>query len=405
MTEGVFTTEFKKNRSPSSYFDTHNKASNTEFSESLERLGIHIDYEEMNDFLHPFFDPAKILAHRRMIDRFLHGKSITPITVELHPTNLCNHNCVWCFYKEFRYEEYSTVSRKALFRIAEDIGALRAKAIVISGGGEPLLHPDLIELIERLGKTQVELGVVTNGSLLNDHFVRTVAQNCRWVRVSLDAGTSETHNLLHRPRNKDQFSVIVENIRKLIQMKENTNPDLVVGVSFLAHPWNVLELSQLYSLCNSISVDYVQVKPILKAGRAKFMNIYALLSQMPQFIRRGKTELYINLPRFGEIAYDEKKDYDECLYSQLVITIGSEGNCYPCCQLVGKNAFAIGNINRETLRDIWYGSRRQKVIKSIVPSSCPVCRGHRINKLLNDYQKGLVPPNLLNVSCKHANFI
>jgi radical SAM protein with 4Fe4S-binding SPASM domain len=382
------------------------KSVDTLYSREMSTSSTSYCSEEIVDFLHPFFDPAKIFAHRKQIDELLNGKCVKPITVEVHLTNLCNHNCVWCFYRGFRFGEYSTISRKRMLSLVSDLIALQAKAVVISGGGEPLLHPDVEEVIERLGRSGIELGVITNGSMLNiDSLATKIAKFCRWIRISLDAGTTETHNMLHKPRVKDEFSIILENIKELNQLREQINPDLAIGISFLAHPLNVLDLPQLYSLCNSLSVDYLQVKPVLKLDKDKHEEILYLLRQMSSFIRHGKTELYTNFPRFNEIVRSEQRGYVDCLYSHFVTAIAADGNCYPCCQLVGNETFSFGNLNNSSLGDIWFGSKRSGVLTTIVTKFCPTCRGHQINEMLNGYRRGVISETDIKKSYKHSNFI
>src|SRR5688500_6963417 len=42
------------------------------------------------------FNPHKILNHFDRISAFVRGELVYPITVEIDPTNVCNHRCKWC---------------------------------------------------------------------------------------------------------------------------------------------------------------------------------------------------------------------------------------------------------------------------------------------------------------------
>ena len=51
--------------------------------------------------------------------------------------------------------------------ILEDLHELGIKAVTYSGGGEPLLHKDIIKIMQQTLNYNIDLSILTNGQLLN----------------------------------------------------------------------------------------------------------------------------------------------------------------------------------------------------------------------------------------------
>ena len=85
-----------------------------------------------------------------------------PYMAHIVPMRRCNLACTYC-------NEFDDVSEpvplEEMLRRIDDLGRLGTSVITISGG-EPLLHPDLDQIIARIRKTGAIAGMITNGYLL-----------------------------------------------------------------------------------------------------------------------------------------------------------------------------------------------------------------------------------------------
>ncbi len=85
-----------------------------------------------------------------------------PILAHVIPMRRCNLSCTYC-------NEYDDVSNpvptEEMFRRLDKLAELGTKIITISGG-EPLLHPDIDKIIERVRRNGMIAGLITNGYLL-----------------------------------------------------------------------------------------------------------------------------------------------------------------------------------------------------------------------------------------------
>jgi MoaA/NifB/PqqE/SkfB family radical SAM enzyme len=117
--------------------------------------------------------------------KFLHGLLHTehPILVHLVPIRRCNIDCGYC-------NEYDKVSPPV------PLDALRARidklaelgtSVVAFSGGEPLLHPDLDDLIRHIRRRRMMSGLITNGFLLSEERIKALnAAGLDYMQISID---------------------------------------------------------------------------------------------------------------------------------------------------------------------------------------------------------------------------
>jgi len=97
-------------------------------------------------------------------------------------------------------------------------------------------------------------------------------------------------------------------------------------------------------------------------------------------------EVYIKEKQFKTVLEQEigKKDYNVCLGHYFSPSLYSNGTLWLCCNMGGRQEFALGNIYDSSFREIWYGEKRKRAIQSIDLSKCPsACRLDPLNKILD----------------------
>ncbi len=118
--------------------------------------------------------PVKLLHNEVM-----KNKKIKPLHIQIIPTNNCNLNCEFCSCSDRDKKLYLTMEQ--IEYILETSKKYGSNAVTITGGGEPLLHPRINDMIEYMRIYRMEAGLVTNGVAL-DKLKRH--DNLTWVRVS-----------------------------------------------------------------------------------------------------------------------------------------------------------------------------------------------------------------------------
>jgi len=203
------------------------------------------------------FDPLKVLRHRDRLEGIARGETVPPVTVEIDPTNACNHDCIWCISGGFRARNAATLSRELLLRLLIELAEYGVRSVTFTGGGEPLLHAALPQAMRVASEAGLEVGLVTNGELLSGEKLAAAAETCSFVRVSLDAGNAETYAQMHRPKAADAYERVLRNIGDLISARgRRATP--TVGAAYLAHPANVGEIRAAARALADIGADYLQ---------------------------------------------------------------------------------------------------------------------------------------------------
>ena len=69
-----------------------------------------------------------------------------PIYVEISPTGICNHKCLFCHYNYLGHE--GKFKKGKMLKLIRELASMGVKSIVFAGNGEPTLHVDTIDSIK-----------------------------------------------------------------------------------------------------------------------------------------------------------------------------------------------------------------------------------------------------------------
>ncbi len=106
-----------------------------------------------------------------------------PLLAHIIPMRRCNLACEYCN----EYDDFSKpVPLEIMFQRIDKLGALGTSVVTISGG-EPLLHPELDDIIARIRRNGMIAGMITNGYLLvADRIQRLNRAGLEWLQISID---------------------------------------------------------------------------------------------------------------------------------------------------------------------------------------------------------------------------
>jgi wyosine [tRNA(Phe)-imidazoG37] synthetase (radical SAM superfamily) len=145
------------------------------------------------------------------------GKSLG---VDIVPMKTCSQNCLYC---QLGKDAPQVLERKPWTPIDEVVAELKdridagldADHITISGSGEPTLHSELGQLIDRIRAiTDIPVAVITNGTLLNRPDVRRDCARADVVLPSLDAGDEAAFRRINQPHPEIPFDTFIEGLCK-----------------------------------------------------------------------------------------------------------------------------------------------------------------------------------------------
>jgi len=137
-------------------------------------------------------------------------------------TNRCNEHCEYCF-RELLQEPRSLEDNK---KIVDNLVQLGVTSITFAGG-EPLMYPDLLDLIKYAHGYNLRINLITNGSLLkiNSENCLKLLQYLDKITFSLDSTNNAINENLGRGVNH------FEHLKKIIPIVHEVLPDLNIEIN------------------------------------------------------------------------------------------------------------------------------------------------------------------------------
>lgn len=339
------------------------------------------------------FNPMKIMYHLDRVNDYLKGKNIYPITIEIDPSNACNHNCVWCTFDYFRAKDKDILPRNVLLKLINQLAEHNVKSIIWTGGGEAWVNKNLQEAIILAHEKGIDQGMATNGVLLTEENIKAIVKTHIYCRISLDAGTETTYGKVHNAKEGD-FKKVIEKMKLLASTKKNTNSKIDLGASLLVHPLNYKEIVKTANLVKECGFDFFQLKPVvIHHGQQLPASLFEKAVKLGEDAKKLADEnfkVFVIDYKFKDIMKQKEnfgRSYSKCWGHPFIGQVSANGNVYLCCHLRGFPEFCFGNIKEKSFKDVWESKERQEAIKRINFSKCqPLCKLHETNKIL-DYIK------------------
>lgn len=331
-------------------------------------------------------DGHKLLYHLPTLNRWRKGEVIYPILVEISPVGYCNQKCIFCAYNYLKSKKV-LLKKDKLLEIIDEFSKLGVKSIFFSGEGEPLLHPDIAELINYAYKKGIDVALNTNGLLLKEELSEKILKDLTWVRFSINAGNNESYRRIHQS-NIDAFQVVIDNIKKAAALKKKNKLKVTLGVQCVYIGQPLKELLQLGSILKEIGVDYFAVKPF---------NQHPLISFKPDKKMLGYDELkkieelssdnFIAVVRRNFLANEKDRMYKKCYGLEFFAEIESNGDLCPCGPLLGIKEYSYGNVYKNSFQEIWNSQVRKDILKKIymdfdISLCMENCRLNSVNNFL-----------------------
>ncbi len=280
-----------------------------------------------------------------------------PLFSTLEITQSCNLRCKHCYNFDRRGEESQLPQKFMKTSFAKDtlsqLAELGALSLNITGG-EPLLHPDLIEIVTFAKKNNFHIRVKTNGLLLTLGLAKSLFKaGVREIDISL-YGTNEEEYLDFC--GKGGFEKTIAAIKNA--MIEN----LKVNVSLILHRKNYKKLGQMIKICDELGVFYNVSDEITdRHDKTETKSTLGLSEQ-------NYTEL-LNGPHAYFFSHENPEKNLFCGCAKTVIGINVHGHVFPC---IGAPIFC-GDLHQESLKKIWHDSKEMNKIRNLTSQDLKDC--------------------------------
>jgi MoaA/NifB/PqqE/SkfB family radical SAM enzyme len=298
------------------------------------------------------------LRGARMVTRAL-ASTDHPLLAHIIPMRRCNLACTYC--NEF--DDFSKpVPIEEMYRRVDKLGALGTSVVTISGG-EPLMHPELDDVIRRIRANGMVAGLITNGYLLvAERIQRLNRAGLEWLQISID-------NVNPDEVSKKSLKVLDKKLQLLAEDADfHVNINSVVG-SGISHPQDALVIGKravelgFTSTIGIIHDDSGQLQPLGEEERRIYHEMQSL--EKSSFTRVNKFQ--------DNIAKGLPNDW-RCRAGARYLYICENGLVHYCSQQRGYPGTPLEQYTRDDLR------REYLTEKSCAPH-CTVSCVHQVSIL------------------------
>ena len=298
--------------------------------------------------------------------------------VSWNTTNACNMYCDHC-YREAgckAEEELSTSEAKTML---EQIARAGFKIMIFSGG-EPLLRPDILELVAYATKLGLRPVFGTNGTLITlDMAHKLKAAGAMGMGISLDSMDAKKHNEFRKFPNAWEGAVQgMKNCRE-------------AGLPFQIHntvmDWNSHELEAMTDFAVELGAVAHHFFFLVPTGRAKTIEAESLRAEQYEAvltrIMKKQQEVDIELkptcaPQFMRIAAQmgvKTRFRRGCLAGTAYCIISPRGKVQPCAYL----NMELGDVRETPFDEIWKNSEVLNTLRTLeYKGGCGSCEFKRV---------------------------
>jgi MoaA/NifB/PqqE/SkfB family radical SAM enzyme len=336
--------------------------------------------------------------------------TLNKLYIEL--TTHCNLKCEMCIQRVWD-EPLTKMSLDTFASLMNDVRALPVTPTIHFGGyGEPMVHPDFIEMVRLAKDTGAVVEMTTNGMLLSrERAEQLVDLQLDLINISVDGVTPDSYSDVRVQGDLDR---VIQNLRYLHHLrmrKYGRHGKPAFAIAFVAMKSNIDELPELAKLASYIGAWEVKVSNVVPHTPEMEAEILYEQALRAATFRESPWAVNLNLPRMDfnattadalQTVYDsrvsmhlmgtslsERTNY--CRFAQEgFLAVRADGKVSPCLSLLHTHPeyihgrrkvvshHSFGNINTASIGDIWtaneFASFRQQV-RDFNFSPCTTCGG------------------------------
>lgn len=284
-------------------------------------------------------------------------------------TRMCNLRCKHC-YSDSGTERDKKLTFEEIKKLIDDLASIGVFNIMLTGG-EPLLHPNIFDIIEYIQLKPMSVMLFTNGTLITKEIVEMLKDTILSLAVSIDGAVPETHDRYRGVKGSFADTVRAINMAKAAGIKVRGNVSI--------HKGNLNEIVGIIELLKELRVDDYHMLPISFTGRSEPSDIFVTPQEYVKVLKKIKQYE----KEHGELKkkYPYSPALTNCGIGVNSLAVRSNGVVVPCPQF--PDEVSLGNVRKDSIADIWNNSVFLNKVRSInvfESSMCKMCTHARVCK-------------------------
>ncbi|KKQ95722.1 MAG: Radical SAM domain protein [Candidatus Woesebacteria bacterium GW2011_GWB1_43_14] len=269
-----------------------------------------------------------------------------PPQVLLDVTNRCPLSCIRCPVPILRKEpgyHPSDMPLPLFQKLADQMS--NSSILTITGDGEPLVVRDLPKMVHYATEKGITVRLITSGLILSERVTRELLESqLDFIDFSLDAATEESYNQVRLDSN---YRKVIGNVNRFLELRneiQGENPTTKVLVSMIDQPETHHEIADFFTLWQN-RADRVYVRPL-----------HSVAGYVPMESRK-------------DVGNSPSRIPCRILWDRLVVN--HKGDVYFCPLGWGRKEALLGNINQETIQEIWNGDSLNQIRENHIGHNIP----------------------------------
>jgi len=263
----------------------------------------------------------------------------TPYGLNILPTNACNFQCIYCGHsckptnyrpQYLRWEDFK--------KCMDDICSFpqKIRTLLFTGLGEPLLHPNLPQMIKYAKELEVAdtIRVITNGSLLTHKLSDAlISAGLDSLKISIQGVSNEKYWDICK--SEIDLETIIDNIQYFYENKKHTIVNVKIVNEVFDEEGDKEAFFRLFgNICDIINIEYLQEYPESDSSK------YTISQNRNQSGGLNETNKICTIPFYYYSLYPD-------------------GEIVPTCALFFEDykSISLGNIKCTDMASVWTGDK------------------------------------------------
>ena len=344
--------------------------------------------------------------------------------LSIRSTDVCNLRCIMCgqwgergflLDKDLAALKREEVPARRYIQLLDDLAVHGHSPIVYLWGGEPMLYPGTLEIIEHAARLGLPASIATNGTRLAQGAETFAAAPMHLLQVSIDGHDSALHNAIRRsPSGSDTFAEIIRGLELVREARDRAGKGLPIMASLTTisreNHAHLVDIYERFSREVDFLVFYLSwwideesaaahdadferrfgFRPTLHRGwiggwkPGDYALIQAQLTEIRERSARKGTAPAILIPDIDGVEnlrtyYTDHAatfGFERCISIRQAVEINSNGDMSPCRDY---HDFVVGNVREQTVTELWnsepYRRFRQSLARDGLMPACTRCCG------------------------------
>jgi radical SAM protein with 4Fe4S-binding SPASM domain len=271
-------------------------------------------------------------------------------------TAACNLSCQYCRASASHEPDQGELDTDEAKRFVESIAPL--KPMLILSGGEPLLRPDLFQIIRLAVSLGIRVSLASNGTLITPELAKEIADSgVSRVSISLDGADATMHDL---GRGQGSFKRSIRGI-------ENLRGRVDFQINFTVTQKNQSELIRIFDLAEKLGAAALHIFFLVPTGRGREEDVITpvrqeeMLRQIEGEMDRRTLEVQVTCaPQYARLKKPgHGRGSGGCLAGRRFVFVSRKGEVYPC----GYLPLRVGSVREKNFIEIWENSPELQALR------------------------------------------